>query len=92
MASTNPFDLLGDNDNDDPSQLIIAAQQQQPKAAPKKAVAPAQAGSQPAQGKLPSKPLPPAQAGWGFVPLSLFPWIWFSFDVLDDELVICFDF
>ncbi|KAJ8632097.1 hypothetical protein MRB53_025433 [Persea americana] len=63
MASMNPFDLLGDDDNDDPSQLIIAAQQQQLKAAPKKALAPAVEKPQPApQGKLPSKPVPPAQA------------------------------
>ncbi|XP_058086974.1 RGG repeats nuclear RNA binding protein A-like isoform X2 [Magnolia sinica] len=64
MASTNPFDLLGDIDNDDPSQLIIAAQQQQQKAAlPKKSAAPAQASAlQPTQAKMPSKPLPPTQA------------------------------
>lgn len=61
MASANPFDLLGDIDNDDPSQLIIAAkQQQQLKAAPKKALAPAV--QKPAQAKMPSKPLSPAQA------------------------------
>ncbi|KAF8412931.1 hypothetical protein HHK36_000903 [Tetracentron sinense] len=61
MASTNPFDLLGDDDNDDPSQLIAAQQQ---KVAPKKALAPIQATvpQQPKQAHLPSKPLPPAQA------------------------------
>ncbi|KAL6979781.1 hypothetical protein U1Q18_021436 [Sarracenia purpurea var. burkii] len=60
MATTNPFDLLGDDDNDDPSQLI-AAQQQKIVPLPKKAPAPAVAAvSQSA--KLPSKPLPPAQA------------------------------
>ncbi|RWR80616.1 RGG repeats nuclear RNA binding protein A [Cinnamomum micranthum f. kanehirae] len=62
MATMNPFDLLGEDDNDDPSQLIIAAQQ----AAPKKALAPTQPApaqkQSPAPGKLPSKPLPPAQA------------------------------
>lgn len=58
MATLNPFDLLGDDDNDDPSQLIAAQQQ---KIAPtKKALAPAQP-AKPA--KLPAKPLPPAQAG-----------------------------
>ncbi|KAL6981401.1 hypothetical protein U1Q18_023031 [Sarracenia purpurea var. burkii] len=60
MATVNPFDLLGDDDNDDPSQLIAAQQQ---KIAPKKAPAPTQAQAQPTQqAKLPSKPLPPAQA------------------------------
>ncbi|KAK2975428.1 hypothetical protein RJ640_007347 [Escallonia rubra] len=62
MATANPFDLLGDDDNDDPSQLINRI------AAPKKALAPAQAQAQasaPASkpaAKLPSKPAPPAQA------------------------------
>lgn len=54
MASTNPFDLLGDSENDDLS-LLVAAQQ-------KKLAAPSQAASTPATAKLPSKPLPPAQA------------------------------
>ncbi|KAF5946499.1 hypothetical protein HYC85_016727 [Camellia sinensis] len=61
MATANPFDLLGDDDNDDPSHLIAA---QQHKIAPKKASPPTQ--PQPQQhlkpAKLPSKPLPPAQA------------------------------
>ncbi|XP_042505800.1 RGG repeats nuclear RNA binding protein A-like [Macadamia integrifolia] len=62
MASANPFDLLGDDDNDDPSQLIAA--QQQKVVAPKKPAAAIQstAQQQPKQAKLPSKPLPPAQA------------------------------
>lgn len=55
MATANPFDLLGDDDNDDVSHLI--ALQQQKKAAADKLVD----KSPPA--KLPSKPLPPAQAG-----------------------------
>ncbi|XAR63270.1 hypothetical protein NMG60_11023153 [Bertholletia excelsa] len=60
MATANPFDLLGDDDNEDPS-LLIAAQHQ--KIAPAKALAPTQAQAQPAKSaKLPSKPLPPAQA------------------------------
>uniref|UniRef100_A0A5B6ZRR1 Putative plasminogen activator inhibitor 1 RNA-binding protein n=1 Tax=Davidia involucrata TaxID=16924 RepID=A0A5B6ZRR1_DAVIN len=63
MATANPFDLLGDDDNDDPSQLIALQQQ---KIAPKKAIAPTQATAQQAQqqkpSKLPTKPLPPAQA------------------------------
>ncbi|KAL5985333.1 hypothetical protein ACLOJK_027314 [Asimina triloba] len=65
MASTNPFDLLGDNDHEDLSQLV-AVQLQQQKAAPKKAPAATQAASQkqqPLPAKLPSKPLPPTQAG-----------------------------
>ncbi|KAL6964941.1 hypothetical protein U1Q18_035996 [Sarracenia purpurea var. burkii] len=63
MATVNPFDLLGDDDNDDPTQLIAA---QQLKVAPKKALAPTQTKVQPASqaaaAKLPTKPLPPAQA------------------------------
>ncbi|XP_072982083.1 RGG repeats nuclear RNA binding protein A-like [Typha latifolia] len=54
MATVNPFDLLGDDDNDDPSHLI--ALQQQKIAARKPEVAP------PAAAKLPSKPLPPQQS------------------------------
>lgn len=62
MATANPFDLLLDDDNEDPSLLIAAAQQKLPPAQPKKLQAPAAA--QPAKpAKLPSKPLPPAQAG-----------------------------
>ncbi|GAB2217124.1 hypothetical protein Drorol1_Dr00000286 [Drosera rotundifolia] len=64
MASANPFDLLGDNDNDDPSQLIASAhlQLQQRKAAAAAAAA-AESGSQWGKiAKSPSKPLPPAQA------------------------------
>lgn len=63
MATANPFDLLGDDDNDDPSQLV-----QKIVAAPIKKVQPAapagKTASQPAKpsAKLPSKPLPPAQA------------------------------
>ncbi|KAK8936306.1 hypothetical protein KSP39_PZI013611 [Platanthera zijinensis] len=52
MATANPFDLLGDNENDDLSQLLAA---QQKKVAVDKPAAPPAA-------KLPSKPLPPAQA------------------------------
>ena len=68
MATVNPFDLLGDDDAEDPSQLIAAkkvAAVTSP--APKKGPAqnkPAALGAQ--QNKpasLPSKPLPPAQAG-----------------------------
>ncbi|WOK91466.1 hypothetical protein Cni_G00157 [Canna indica] len=55
MASANPFVLLGDDDSEEPS-LLLAAQQQ--KIETKKPVA---AVSQ-VQAKLPSKPLPPAQA------------------------------
>ncbi|KAJ0977454.1 hypothetical protein J5N97_012928 [Dioscorea zingiberensis] len=53
MASSNPFDLLGDDDSDEPSQLIAAYQQH---AASKKTTAASTAA------KLPSKPVPPAQA------------------------------
>ncbi|XP_047949432.1 RNA-binding protein FUS-like [Salvia hispanica] len=54
MATINPFDLL-DDDTEDPS--LLAAQL---KIEPKKAVVPP--AKQPPQPKLPSKPLPPAQA------------------------------
>ncbi|KAI3469039.1 hypothetical protein Pfo_025702 [Paulownia fortunei] len=61
MATLNPFGLLGDDDAEDPS-LLLAAQQKA--AAP--ASAPVQTKKAPAQAqpaaKLPSKPLPPAQA------------------------------
>lgn len=64
MATMNPFDLLGDDDNEDPTQLIAAAQLKVVEKQPKKAPAPAQAQAQPAKpAKLPSKPPPPAQAG-----------------------------
>lgn len=64
MATTNPFDLLGDVDHEDPSQLLAAAQKlAPPPQQPKKPLTPA-AAAQPAKpAKLPSKPLPPAQAG-----------------------------
>lgn len=73
MATMNPFDLLGDDDAEDPSQLI-AAHQPKPAAAAASASAvgsqskkpgqskPAAVAAQPAA-KLPSKPLPPAVAG-----------------------------
>ncbi|KAF5744270.1 plasminogen activator inhibitor 1 RNA-binding protein-like [Tripterygium wilfordii] len=64
MATMNPFDLLGD-DAEDPSQLI-AAQPQKVAAATKKELGqgkPAAAAAQQNKpAKLPSKPLPPAQA------------------------------
>jgi len=55
MATSNPFDLLGDDDNGDASQLEFVPLE---KPTTKKAPQPAQAVS----AKLPSKPLPPAQA------------------------------
>lgn len=59
MATTNPFDLLGDVDTEDPAQLAVHQQ----KAQVKKAPAPAKAGPEPAKpAKLPSKPIPPIQA------------------------------
>ncbi|XP_042455699.1 RGG repeats nuclear RNA binding protein A-like [Zingiber officinale] len=58
MATANPFDILGDNDNDDPSQLVVVVQQQ--KVVAKKPAAPAAAA--PVAAKLPTKPAPPAQA------------------------------
>ncbi|PKU86384.1 RGG repeats nuclear RNA binding protein A-like [Dendrobium catenatum] len=58
MATANPFDLLGDDDNDDPSQLIASHQQ---KLSVKKP-APSVSASAAPSAKLPSKPLSPAQA------------------------------
>lgn len=70
MATMNPFNLLGD-DAEDPSQFIAAVQEKPLDAsavpAAKKAPAPAQATKNASQAKLPSKPLPPAQAGNGFL-------------------------
>ncbi|KAE8697501.1 phospholipase A(1) DAD1 [Hibiscus syriacus] len=70
MASSNPFDLLGDDDTGELSVLIAA--QQKPvstanaAAVPKKGPTQSQAKPQPItqtkQAKLPFKPLPPAQA------------------------------
>uniref|UniRef100_A0A803LUH2 Hyaluronan/mRNA-binding protein domain-containing protein n=1 Tax=Chenopodium quinoa TaxID=63459 RepID=A0A803LUH2_CHEQI len=59
MATTNPFNLL-DDDAEDPA-LLIAAQEQKAVAVDKKAPAAAAPAAKPA--KLPSKPLPPTQAG-----------------------------
>ncbi|XP_024963615.1 RGG repeats nuclear RNA binding protein A-like [Cynara cardunculus var. scolymus] len=59
MATANPFDLLGDDDNDDPSQLvekIASAPAKRVQAAPPTGKAAVQSA------KLPSKPLSPAQA------------------------------
>lgn len=68
MATTNSFDLLGDDDNDDPTQLV---QKLPPPVKKSPTPAPAAAAAQPAKSaKLPSKPLPPAQAGKN--PLFLF--------------------
>ncbi|GKU88510.1 hypothetical protein SLEP1_g2762 [Rubroshorea leprosula] len=63
MAARNPFDLLGDDDAEDPSQLIAA----QKAAVSKKELAPVQtkaavAVAQAKPAKLPSKPLPPSEA------------------------------
>ncbi|KAJ4847613.1 hypothetical protein Tsubulata_002714 [Turnera subulata] len=65
MATANPFGLLGDDDAEDPSQLIAAqkaaaAAASAAAATTKKAAPLAKPSAQ--SGKLPSKPLPPAQA------------------------------
>ncbi|KAK9102177.1 hypothetical protein Sjap_019431 [Stephania japonica] len=52
MATINPFDLLGDDENDDPSQLIALHQQK---------IATLKAAAAEAPAKLPSKPLPPSK-------------------------------
>lgn len=60
MATRNPFDLLDDDDNGDPSALLdtLAAAKDKPTAVAAKKQQPAVSAS----AKLPSKPLPPAQA------------------------------
>ncbi|XP_011093237.1 RGG repeats nuclear RNA binding protein A-like isoform X2 [Sesamum indicum] len=68
MATANPFDLLVDDDAEDPSLLIqkiepkktVAPTAKQPAAAGAKQ--PASQNKTAAQPRLPSKPLPPAQA------------------------------
>jgi plasminogen activator inhibitor 1 RNA-binding protein len=63
MTTINPFELLGADDNDDPTQLLAAAAAAKQKAEAKKQAAAATAGP----AKLPTKPVPPAQAGeFGF--------------------------
>lgn len=65
MATINPFDLLGD-DAEDPSQLIAAEQQKAAAAAAAAAAAPKKSqeqGKPQKAAQLPSKPLPPSQAG-----------------------------
>lgn len=84
MATMNPFDLLGDEDAEDPSQLIQKASAAAP-ALPKKPVPAAQPkpaveqqqAAKPAA-KLPSKPLPPAQAG-ELLDWSSFRWVFICF-------------
>ncbi|XP_050386733.1 RGG repeats nuclear RNA binding protein A isoform X1 [Argentina anserina] len=61
MASLNPFDLLGDDDAEDPSLLVAAQQQKLAAAGPKKAQ-PTKPGVDTKPAKLPSKPAPPTQA------------------------------
>jgi plasminogen activator inhibitor 1 RNA-binding protein len=56
-VGTNQFDLLVDVDNDDPS-LLIAAAEKKPAASPEPT-----ATALAAQARLPTKPLPPVQAG-----------------------------
>ena len=58
MATANPFDILGDDDNDDLSHLIAVQQQKIATKKPAPAAAPVSAAA-----KLPSKPAPPTQAG-----------------------------
>lgn len=77
MTTMNPFDLLVDDDNEDPNQLA-SAQRSAPALPSKKAPAPVQP-AKPA--KLPSKPLPPAQAG-GFCFLTYTPVCFFFLHVL----------
>nr|XP_051208722.1 RGG repeats nuclear RNA binding protein A-like isoform X2 [Lolium perenne] len=62
MATTlNPFDLLGDDEGEDPAQLLAKAAALAQKAEAKKSAPAAAAAGKPAA-KLPTKPAPPAQA------------------------------
>jgi plasminogen activator inhibitor 1 RNA-binding protein len=75
MATVNPFDILGDDDNDDLSQLIA---KQEKKIQSKKALTPAAAPA-PAASKFPSKPSPPTLAGQDhFLPIISFPIVYYS--------------
>lgn len=56
MTTLNPFDLLGD-DAEDPSQIVLSLPKKIEKPAAAAPVQPAKAA------KLPTKPLPPSQAG-----------------------------
>ena len=89
MATTNPFDLLGD-DAEDPSQLIAAEQLKAAAAAaappPKKGPAAAAQQNRPAQ--LPSKPLPPSEAG----ELLIHSFIYFPFVLFDVGKILYFVF
>ncbi|KAG8086186.1 hypothetical protein GUJ93_ZPchr0010g10970 [Zizania palustris] len=63
MATMNPFDILGADDNDDPAQLLAKAEVAAKKAEAKKpAAAAAGKGAQPVSAKFPTKPSPPSQA------------------------------
>nr|XP_043619139.1 RGG repeats nuclear RNA binding protein A-like [Erigeron canadensis] len=62
MATANPFDLLGDDDNDDVSQLVQKIASAPVKKAPAPAAAIAGKTAAKPAAKLPTKPLPPAQA------------------------------
>lgn len=60
MATKNFFDLLGDDENEDPAQVVVRANSVAP-AEPKPAAAAAKKPA--AAAKLPSKPTPPGEAG-----------------------------
>ncbi|KAF9685442.1 hypothetical protein SADUNF_Sadunf03G0055000 [Salix dunnii] len=61
MATANPFDILGDDDNNEDLSQLVAAAQLKAAEKPKKVDKPAAPASKPA--KLPTRPAPPAQAG-----------------------------
>ncbi|KAL8555761.1 hypothetical protein ACS0TY_003540 [Phlomoides rotata] len=62
MATVNPFDLLGVDDTEDPSQLVLKVEPKKTAAPAAKPAVGAGARQQTAQPKLPTKPLSPAQA------------------------------
>ncbi|GAA0185578.1 hypothetical protein LIER_32866 [Lithospermum erythrorhizon] len=63
MESLNPFDLLGDDDSEDPNQLIAKVVPSIAKGAPQPQVPPPKTTS----ARLPSKPLPPSQSALFYI-------------------------
>lgn len=65
MATVNPFDLLGDDDAENPLELIASRQPKKVSASSGKPAIKQQTQQQnkPAAAQLPSKPLPPSRAG-----------------------------
>lgn len=61
MATKNFFDLLGDDENEDPAQVVVRANSVAADAKPAAAAAAKKPAA--AAAKLPTKPAPPSEAG-----------------------------